>query len=78
MEPFNNSHDFAQAFFLYEASSFFNNLLINAALQTKFQKTKVDRNSLCQEISLPHGDFIGVDIVTIIEILLQGSTNDPS
>jgi hypothetical protein len=42
------------------------------ALQKKSQKTKVDRKLLPQEISLPLGDFIG------IEFFLQGSTNDPS
>jgi hypothetical protein len=78
MEAFNHSHDFAQAFFLFKASSFFNNLLINVILQNKSQKTKVDRNLLPQEISLPLGDFIGVGIVIIIEILMQGSTIDPS
>jgi hypothetical protein len=78
VEVFSQSHDFAQAFCLFEVSSFFNNLLINVVLQTKSKKSKVDKNSLPQEISLPLGDFIGVGIVIIIEILLQGFTNDPS
>jgi hypothetical protein len=33
---------------------------------------------LPQELSLPLGGFIGVGIVIIIEILLQGFINDPS